>query len=453
MNINKINQITKSIFLYDIISKQIFKALRNKNINVRDELGSFITSERLGSCYWSFIGSQNDSRTKAIQFIKKKGMLFDIYKIDFTNKTASDSIAYSNLQLNQLSSKLSDIQGFIGANSGNNGLQKSVKYLYQQTTKFYDQIVKGRNGNNKNKSFQSVFQTYFSTLNSRYKLIEDYSVKLNQILLDNEIIENVNNIKNGLENLNSQVVNLNYTIDQIELFQLLDPINKACQNLQTYFILHQSDFKQIGTNASRMNMLNEIYIRVTTQSTDQSVSESVRQFAKIVKNAIQNHDTNITMQRQNFDLTWKNLQDYYEIFDRSYIKYQNGMRVVDNKKQYELQNSQRVHLNSLKLFLQGSMATISYKTFDNALTNLMLKQSDIQDENYVSLIDDDLYNKLQDLLDLIQQLKSQIDNKNSNYMLKSEIDKETNEIKTLHYSDLIQLNSQLMNSIKEILKK
>ena len=98
MNKNDILKIAKSLYLQEIISRQLFaKFDPNKQLDFLD--GSFARlSQKVQSIFYGFIGSRQDPRKKFPQIVEKNGMKFKIHKINLDNSVSNQ--IYNNAQYN-----------------------------------------------------------------------------------------------------------------------------------------------------------------------------------------------------------------------------------------------------------------------------------------------------------------------------------------------------------------
>ena len=432
-------KIARTIYLQNIVSKQLFAATYNHlKDNLNKQLGSLRTTQKLSTCYQAFVGSQQRAGSQKLQFIKKQGMNFIIYKLNLTMSSVSSQVL-TTLPLQRISWFLTTLQSFISTQAAGESIQKVLQALSKTSSKMVDQIKLGKNGRNKTIDDQQIIDGYIQLLQQQFQKFNGLANKLGKMISteDSVFSSSLNEIQNSISELNSHNQNNELSLQNPQLLNgKLQVINNACKTILQLLKNSNAKYalKSISTNASRINMLSKIY----NQAVDivQNVQdESVAFFARQIQTAIQTCNDTKDLMDFDADLATKNLQDYWEIVDRSYIKQdQFGNKVIDNKQQYQMQNGVRYAKNSFVSFLGGYLKRISTTIFDQALTSFMQTYN----------IDQNLYEKFEQLDSTAQWIKEKIINdKKDEFDLKSNND-------VFFYSDFVQTQPQLMEQLKQL---
>ena len=437
MNKKDLIKIARTIYLQDSISSEIYAAMYNIGEPINQGLGSYRSAQGLDSCFQAFMGSKQ--RTPQLQFVEKNGDKYSIHKIKLQSLSTSDEFAAKDLSLRKVSYILRRLGAFLTTNVGSESLEKLLESLVKKVTKTTKQISSGKNGKNqfKNIDSQDVLQSYIDMINDNAKKIEIAIERLGKIVdvqqgkffnLIQQFKNSINKINddfnNGKLDLNGDNAN-NLTADFADIHTACLSISQFINNANVAKAL-----KSISKNASRLNMLNTIYNQVCQQQ-DNSDSEEQRGFASLIKQAIESCNNNVQLNKEYANIAKVNLQNRYNLIDRSYIDYENN--TIDRKKQYQLQNSKRYNVNAFILFLNGRQNNIATNVFEKAISQLM-NQADT----------DQLYDALQKLDNDVEILKKAIQVRDANKNMSEGL------IKKSDYDKIMQDNRKLLNDYKNV---
>lgn len=306
MNKNDVLRIAKSLYLQEMISRQLFaKFDPNKQLGMLD--GSFARlPQRIQAVFYGFIGSRQ--RTKYPQIVQKNGMKFKIHKIN-TDNTVSEQI-YNNTEydINQVAFILRKL--YVTAQKGGYlSFKNSIKQvedlwnkpLMRKTNKERCQTIIDK--------FQQIKQVFIAISDlivgdidyiSQIRNLQEEIGKLKKFQkLDKEsqqykqtdsLVKNfIANFKQFVNNKQSYVQVINMAVNRLKAFvQLYNTIKSELQNEENQkleYILRAmqqcNTNKQIGQTLNEFNLkeyLDKSYTDLTQQD------NAIQAFIRFVKN-------------------------------------------------------------------------------------------------------------------------------------------------------------------------
>lgn len=451
MNKKTLLKIAKTIYLQDIVSKQIYAALFNPNSFFDNKLGDFRAAERLQSVYAAFIGQKqrlDKNGSVPIQFLQKNGLNIKIFKFLWGDYHKCSQQVMAVMPLNKAAMYLTSIQSFIDSKAGQNGIKQVFSRFVNKYTQYIDEMKKTKNGSSV-KDQKKAAVSFVNQLNDQINSFYGMASRLFKVISqqNNTLINNVNNIKQSLQRFKNQIqTKQNFTIQDLydmeqftgyyEIGDYVDQINAV---LADDFMIKIVD--SLTTHASRMNMLNKMYDYAKDYA-ENAQNQQDKQIALYAKQAIQTCNT--TKQLNRFDLTKRqfldkngkqrtvsqyNLQDRFNIVDRQYIE--------NKQNPYQQQSRVRYVKNSFISFVSGFSKRIKKDVFEQGITNYLLNQFGQNELNEMQR------EQLQQLRDIQQSIVQDSKNKdNFDYVIKSTDG-------WLYYQDFVEYEPELMKQIKQ----
>ena len=316
MNKNDILKIAKSLYLQEIISRQLFaKFDPNKQLDFLD--GSFARlSQRVQSIFYGFIGSRQDPRKKFPQIVEKNGMKFKIHKINLDNSVSNQ--IYNNAQYNihQVAFILRKLYVTV---------QKGGDLSFKESIKNIEELWSTPPANN-------TTENRIQTIVDKLQQIKQVFITVSDFIVgDIDYITTIRQLQDGVLSLKDKqslgAQTQQYNIIDNKMWDFIIRFKQFVNNKMSYI-------EVINMAVNRLKSFVQIYDQIKAQMVNvQNDEQQVQKYEifKDILNAMQNCNSNKEISQELNKINVKNLLDKsYDNLTKDDDDIQDFIRFVKN---------------------------------------------------------------------------------------------------------------------------